>query len=142
MNRAWVVGAFVVPVALAGCGSSSGHSGPGTVTVPAYGVYAQATVPGSSAPGTRACRVTARSFAGSALMFLAHVRPHGAYPADLYYVIMREHLANFQAHRCDLKLLGSAIARALTARQRRTLLATLPNTMAATVGQGLDRAGS
>lgn len=141
MSRAWLVGAFVATLALAGCGGSSGHSGPGTVTVPAYGVYAQATVPRSEAPGTRACRVTARSFADEALVFLAHVRPHGAYPADLYYVIMREHLANFQAHRCDVKLLGRAIAHALTARQRRTLLATLPNAMAATVGQGLDRAG-
>lgn len=141
MNRARVVGAFVLPVALVGCGSSSGHSGPGTVTVPAYGVYAQATVPGSAAAGTRACRVTARAFAGSALMFLAHVRQHGAYPADLYYVILREHLANFQAHRCDVKLLGSALAHSLTAKQRRTLLATLPNPMAATVGKGLDRAG-
>ena len=141
MSRGWLVGAFVVPIAFAGCGSSSGHSGPGTVTVPAYGVYAQATVPRSAAPGTRACGVTARSFARGALMFLAHVRPHGAYPADLYYVILREHLANFQAHRCDVKLLGSALAHALTARQRRTLLAALPNPIAGTVGKGLDRAG-
>ena len=141
MSRAWVVGAFVVPVALAGCGGSSGHSGPGTVTVPAYGVYAQATVTGSAAPVTRACRVTARYFAADAIVFLAHVRPHGAYPADLYYVILRDHLATFQAHRCDVKLLGSALAHSLTARQRRTLLAVLPNQMAATVGEGLDRAG-
>jgi hypothetical protein len=74
-------------------------------------------------------------------MFLAHVRPHGAYPADLYYVIMREHLAAFQAHRCDVKLLGSAIAHSLTARQRRALLAALPDPMAATVREGLNRAG-
>jgi hypothetical protein len=75
-------------------------------------------------------------------MFLAHVRPHGAYPADIYYFLMRQHLAGFEAHRCDVKLLGSALTHALTASQRRTLLAVLPNPMAATVGQGLDRAGS
>jgi hypothetical protein len=75
-------------------------------------------------------------------MFLAHLRPHGAYPADLYYVILREHLAGFQAHRCDLKLLGSALTRALTARQRRALVAALPKAMAGTVGKGLERAGS
>ena len=126
---------------LAGCGHSSGHSGPGTVTVPAYGVYSQTTVPSSAASGTRACRVRAGSFARGALVFLAHVRPHGAYPADLYYVILRQHLAGFEAHQCDVKLLGSALAHALTARQRRTLLAALPNPMAATVGKGLDRAG-
>jgi hypothetical protein len=83
----------------------------------------------------------AETFASGALQFLAHVRPHGAYPADLYYVIMRQHLAGFEAHQCDVKLLGSALAHALTARQRRTLVAVLPSTMAATVGKGLDRAG-
>jgi hypothetical protein len=138
----WVVGAFVVSViALPGCGHSSRHTSPGTVTVPAYGVYSQTKVPGSAASGTRACRVRAETFARTTLMFLVHVRPHGAYPADLYYIIMRQHLAGFEAHRCDVKLLGSALAHALTAKQRRTLLAVLPNTMAATVGKGLDRAG-
>jgi hypothetical protein len=142
VSRARLVGALVVPVvALVGCGSS-GHSGAGTVTVPAYGVYSQTTVSGTAAPGTRVCRVTARTFARDALMFLAHIRPHGAYPADLYYVIMRDHLASFQAHRCDVKLLGSALARSLTARQRRALVAVLPHTMAGTVGESLKRAGS
>ena len=141
LSRAWVVGALVIPVALAGCGHSSGHSAPGTVTVPAYGVYGKTKVVRSTATGTHTCQVTARSFAGEADRFLAHVRPHGAYPADLYYMIMRDHLAVFQAHRCDVKLLGRALARSLTARQRQTLLTTLPNPMAATVAGGLDRAG-
>ena len=141
MSRAWVVVAFVVPVvALAGCGHSSGHSAPGTVTVPAYGVYSQTKVPGSAALGTRACRKKAGTIARDTVIFLAHVRPHGAYPADLYYLIMRQHLAGFEAHQCDVKLLGSALAHTLTSRQRRTLLAVLPSTMAATMRQGLDRA--
>jgi hypothetical protein len=142
VSRAWLIAALLVPVALVGCGGSSGHSGAGTVTVPAYGVYSKTTVPGAAAPGTRVCRVTARTFAGDALMFLAHIRPHGAYPADLYYVIMRGHLASFQAHRCDVTLLGSALTRSLTARQRRALVAALPHTMAGTVGEGLKRAGT
>lgn len=143
MSRAWLVGALVVSVvAVAGCGRSSEHSSPATIRVPAYGVYSQTTVPGSAATGTHVCRVTARRFARHTLMFLAHMRPHGAYPADLYYMIMREHLAGFQAHGCDVKVLGSALARALTARQRRALVTALPGTMAGTVRQGLQRAGS
>jgi len=74
-------------------------------------------------------------------MFLAHVRPHGAYPADIYYFLMRQHLAGFEAHQCDVELLGSAVAHALTPRQRRTLLAALPKPTAVTVGKGLERAG-
>ncbi len=135
-----MVGAFVVSVvALTGCGHSSPNTAPGTVTVPAYGVYSQTKVPGSAASGTRACRVRAETFSRGAVQFLAHVRPHGAYPADIYYFLMRQRLAGFEAHQCDVKLLGSALAHALTARQRRTLLAVLPNTMATTVGKSLER---
>ena len=129
-------------VALAGCGHSSRHSSPGTVTVPAYGVYSQTKVPGSAASGTRACRVRAETFSRGTLQFLAHVRPHGAYPADIYYFLMRQRLAGFEAHQCDVKLLGDALTHDLNARQRRTLLAVLPSTMATTLGKGLDRAGS
>lgn len=137
-----MVGAFVVfVVALTGCGHSSRHSTPGTVTVPAYGVYSQTKVPGAARSGTRACRVRAETFSRGTLQFLAHVRPHGAYPSDIYYFLMRQRLAGFEAHQCDVKLLGSALAHALTARQRRTLLAALPNTMATTLGKSLDRAG-
>jgi hypothetical protein len=85
--------------------------------------------------------VRAETFARGTLQFLAHVRPHGAYPSDIYYFLMRQRLAGFEAHQCDLKLLGSALAHALTARQRRTLLSALPGTMAATLGHALDRAG-
>jgi hypothetical protein len=142
LNRACVVSALVVSVvALSGCGHSSGHSAPAAVTVPAYGVYSQTTVPGSAASGV-SCGVSARRFARDARMFLAHVRPHGAYPADLYYVILRDNFAGFQAHRCDAKLLGSALANALTAKQRRALIVALPNPMAGTVGKGLRRAGA
>jgi hypothetical protein len=132
----------VAVLVLAGCGSSSKHSGSGAVTVPAYGVYASSTVPGSTASGAGHCRATAQRFAGGTLMFLAHVRPHGAYPSDIYYFLLRERLASFNAHRCDVKLLGSAVAHTLTTSQRRTLLAALPGTMAATLRKALDRAGS
>jgi hypothetical protein len=137
-----VVGALVVSVvALAGCGHSSRHTAPGTLTVPAYGPYAQTKVPGSAASGARACRVRAKTFARTTLMFLAHVRPHGAYPSDIYYFLMRQHLAGFEAHQCDVKLLGRALGHALTTKQRLTLLVALPGTMATTVGKSLDRAG-
>jgi len=136
-RRASLVGVLAV-VALAGCGSSSRHAAPAAVTVPAYGVYSQTKVTAA----TRDCRSTAGAVARDAGMFLAHLRPHGAYPADLYYMIMREHLAGFEADRCDVKLLGTALVKALTPKQRHTLVATLPATMAATVGHGLHRAAS
>lgn len=136
-----MVGAFVV-VALAGCGHSARHSSrPGTITVAAYGPYSQTKVPGSAASGTRACRVRAEAFSRGTLQFLAHVRPHGAYPSDIYYFLMRQRLAGFEAHQCDVKLLGSALGHALTTRQRRILLTALPKTMATTLGKSLDRAG-
>ena len=144
LSRARAIGALVVSaLAVAGCGHSSGHSAaPATVTVPAYGVYSQTTVPGSSAPGTFTCRASARTFARDTPIFLGHLRPHGAYPADLYYMILRQHLAEFQAHRCDVKQLGGALSRALTPRQQRTLVAALPNPMAGTVRKVLAGSGS
>ena len=84
----------------------------------------------------------AETFSRTTLQLLAHVRPHGAYPSDIYYFLMRQKLAGFEAHQCDLKQLGEALAHALTAKQRRTLLEALPSTMAATLGNALDRAGS
>jgi hypothetical protein len=54
-------------------------------------------------------------------------------------VILRTELADFQARRCDLRLLGRALELGLTARQRDDLLADLPRRMGATLRRALAR---
>jgi hypothetical protein len=135
----------VAVVTAAGCGGTTRHAGTTTaVTVPAYGVFPSTVVSAQAARGgdSRACRVYAETFVRDALDLLAHFGPRAAYPADLNYVILRGDHANFQARRCDPRLLGSALERRLTARQRSELIADLPHTMAADVREALARAGS
>ncbi len=129
---------------LTGCGSSAPNArAPGQATRPAYDVYPPDTISVPTAnPGSPACRSDASAFAHTALYFLAHSGPESAYPADLYYSIMREEIADYTARRCSPKLLGSALERSLTARQRRTLVADLPHQMATVVRQALSAAGS
>jgi hypothetical protein len=137
------VGAVTVAaIALAGC-ESSNHRSASTVTVPAYGVFPERTVSSSSAPPSEhVCEEDARAFTRGATQFLAHYGPQAAYPADLYYVILREAYSDFAARRCEPELLGAALRRRLTARQRSTLVDLLPSTMAAAVRRALARAGS
>jgi hypothetical protein len=134
----------VTVVALAGCGGSSPRGGTvGMVTVRAYDAYPPDTISvPSTDPESPTCRVDARAFARASLVFLAHSGPKAAYPADLYYVIMREELADFEARRCSSALLGGAVAGRLSARQRAALLAGLPSEMAASVRGALSAAGA
>jgi hypothetical protein len=114
--------AFAV-LALAGCGGGHGH----TQTVGAYGNHPATTV--AAAPGGPAvCRQDARVFASDARRFIAHTKG-GAYPADLYYVILRQDLADFQARACARTYIHDV----LTAAERRVLAAALPSAMAAVV---------
>jgi hypothetical protein len=130
--------------ALTGCGSST-HS-PGALrqaTVPAYDAYPPDTISVSGdIPRSPACRSDARSFARTARFFLAHSGPKAAYPADLYYVLMREAIADFGVRHCSPEVLGRALERALSARRRRTLVADLPRQMADIVRQALAAVGS
>lgn len=128
MKRVWVLALLGL---LAGCGG--GHRG--SVTVPAYGPYAAQTISGAASP--EECSKDARLFARDALLLLAHSGANAAYPADLYYMIIREDFTDFQARRCDPKLLGAELRGRLTQRQRTDLIADLPYAMGAVIQRGL-----
>jgi hypothetical protein len=144
--RAWLACAAVcVLAAAAGCGSGSRHAaGTTQVTVPAYGVFPATTVrTGSRKAGDgKTCRATALSFADDSADLLAHFGSKAAYPADLNYVIVRSELAAFRSGRCDLQLLGHALERRLSPKQRTDLVADLPRTVGAVVSEALARASS
>jgi len=76
-------------------------------------------------------------FARDGLLVLAHSGANAAYPADLYYMIIREDFTDFQARRCDPKLLGAELRRRLTEKQRADLLGDLPYAMADVVRRAL-----
>jgi len=124
--------AGAVTLLLAGCGGSHDR----TVTVPAYGEHPSTTI-AAGAADPRACRIDARAFANGAVLYLQHSGPKAAYPADLYYVILREALGDFQAHECDPALLGAALRARLTPAQLKAFADDLPATMAAAVRDAL-----
>jgi hypothetical protein len=139
MARSWLLGLLLAALALGGCGDSSGHGRAATqLTVPGYGGY-PATTESLSGASPGVCRRDARAFTRDAVLFLAHSGPEAAYPADLYYIGMRGVLVDFQGRRCDTALLGGALSRRLTARQRNALVAGLPHVMARVVREGLAR---
>jgi len=119
-------------LALAGCGGGShGHA----QTVGAYGSFAATTV--AALPGGPAnCRKDGEVFARDAKRFVAHSTTTAAYPADLYYVILRDDFADFQARGCAPSYLHDPLVRRLTAPERRVLVADLPTAMAAVVRSG------
>lgn len=132
--------AVVAALAVAGCGGSSGGGkSAAQATIPAYGVTPALTVARSNG---KACRTDARTLAEDARGFLAHFGSSAAYPADLNYVILRADLARLQAGRCDPRLLGGALRRMLTAKQRAELVADLPGSMARVVRKSLSADGS
>jgi hypothetical protein len=137
VRPALVIGVLAATLVLAGCGSSARQSH-AVVTVPAYGVFPATTVAAGTARNANACRRDAEAFADGARMFLAHSGPRAAYPADLYYVILREAAADFRAHGCAPVLLGAALERLLTAKQRRALIDGLPVSIADTVRESLS----
>lgn len=120
-------------LALAGCGGGShGHA----QTVGAYGSFPAATV--AAAPGGPAnCRKDGEVFARDAKRFVAHSTTTSSYPADLYYMIIREDFADFEARGCAPSYLHDPLVRRLTAAERRALVANLPAAMAARVRAGL-----
>ena len=131
MKRVWV---FVLCCAvLAGCGGGGGTKR--TVVVPAYGEHPATTV--SVSPSPAACAADARIVARDAVAFVQHSSGISAYPADLYYMIIREDLADFAARSCEPKLLGPALRARLTPKQRAVLVGALPNTLATVIRAGL-----
>ena len=105
------------------------------MTLPAYGSFPAQTISGS--PSSAECGKDARIFARDALPLLAHSSTNAAYPADLYYMILREDFADFQGRRCEPALIGAALRDRLTAKQRAALIAYLPTNMADAVRKGL-----
>jgi hypothetical protein len=134
--RTWIVCTAACAICSAGCGSASRHAAATTpVTVSAYGVVPATTVqrPAGAGGDGSACRADARRFADDAVDLLAHFGPRAAYPADLNYVIVRNDLASFRVRGCALRVLGQALERHLTPRQREELVADLPRGMGAVV---------
>ena len=130
MKRVWM-GAAVVML-LAGCGGGAKR---GTVTVGAYGGFPATTVTESASPTE--CARDGLIIARDGRSFLRHFGASAAYPADLYYMIVREDFADFEARQCDPKLLGNALRARLTPAQRTALAADLPTAMAALIRRGL-----
>lgn len=121
---------LIAVLALAGCGGGGSHGH--TQTVGAYGTFTAATV--AALPGGPAnCRKDGEDFARDAKRFVAHTTTAAAYPADLYYMIIREDFADFEARGCAPSYLHDPLVRRLTASERRVLVADLPAAMAATV---------
>jgi hypothetical protein len=132
VKRVWL--ATGIALLLAGCG---GHHAPAAkqVVVPKYGQYPAQTVTGTASPA--ACSSDARAFARDALLLLAHSSTNAAYPADLYYVILREDASDFIARSCDPHFIGAAVRARLTPAQRKALVAALPTVFAKLVQSGL-----
>lgn len=129
MKRVWMTIALVA--LLAGCGGGEHR----VVTVGAYGNYPAQTISGAASPAE--CARDGSAFARDGLMLLAHSGSSAAYPADLYYAILREDFADFEARACDPTYIGVALRRRLTAAQRTALVAALPEVMAKVVRAGL-----
>lgn len=140
MDRLWlrIAAPAAAMIALAGCGGSSPHRATGDrTTVPAYGTFPPDTISVSSTnPTSPACHLQATAFARTSRLFVTRS------PADTYYMMMREELADFGARGCSPALLGRALERGLTPAQRRSLVADLPRRMVRVVLESLSAGGS
>lgn len=124
-----------------GCGSS--HRGAVDNTTVRYGVYPGSSTPISTTnPTSASCRGDADAFARGSAKFLTHLDELAASPADPYYMLLRQQLADFQARRCDPKLLGAAIENRLSPSKRQMLLAGASRPMATALRQALAAAGA
>jgi hypothetical protein len=119
-------------LALAGCGSS----GKKAVTLPAYGDHPATTV-AAGATDPKRCTVDADAFGDAARMFLAHSGSRAAYPADLYVVLLRNALADFQAQGCDPAEMGAVLRQRLTPAEREQLVDAVSATLAAAINTAL-----
>lgn len=136
MRRVTVLLAGVAFLACA-CGSSQRAA----QTTVRYGIYPGDTSSVSTTdPMSASCRHDAVAFARGSAQFLKHYGALAASPADPYYMLLRQQLADFEARRCDPKLLGSAIARRLSSAERRVLLAHASHPMAEALRRALAAA--
>jgi len=129
--------AAIAALVLTGCGAH--HRGASRqVTVGKYGAYGAETI---TAPvGTadaKLCKADAEGFATEAHSFVMRYGSTAASSTDVYYMGLREELADFDTRRCDDRVLGRALVSRLTAKQRRLLVSELTSSMAGRVRAAL-----
>jgi hypothetical protein len=128
-------------VALLACGCGSSHRAAAGNTTVRYGIYPAGTATVSTTdPHSPSCRQDAVAFARGSVKYLTHYAALAASPADPYYMLLRQQLADFQARHCDPKLLGSAIKGRLPASRRQVLLAHASHPMAVALRRALAAA--
>jgi hypothetical protein len=136
-----LVAVLVVGVAVLACGCGSSQRDATKQTTVRYGIYPGDTSSVSTTnPRSASCRQAADAFASGSAQFLTHYGELAASPADPYYMLLRQQLADFQARRCDPQLLGTAIERRLSPSERRVLLARTSRPMAAALRGALSAA--
>lgn len=120
---------------VAGCGGSHKQAGHIEV-IPSDGSFPSVTVTvsGNSAAD---CANDITTFADNAHQVLLHEGPQAAYPADLYFLGIRDAFRDFQVRGCPLSLLGETLAKRFTASQLRALITYLPSTAAPPLRAGL-----
>lgn len=136
MRYAFVSGVtLLAAVLLAGCGGS--HRGAAHLeTIPSDGSFPQITVTvyGNS---TADCAGDAEAYTRNARLLLFHTGAEGGYPGDLYYFNMRNAFRDYQVRSCPRSIISTVLARRLTRRQLRKLLAYVPRTMTSVVRAAL-----
>jgi hypothetical protein len=118
------------------CGDHRAASRP--VTVGKYGDFGAETI--TAPTGTadeRLCKVDANGFATEAHSFVMRYGSTAASSTDVYYMGLREELADFDARRCGAGVLGKALVEKLTAKQRRLFVSELTRAMASRVRAAL-----
>jgi hypothetical protein len=136
MRRAAVAALLLV---LSGCGGGSSAPRQRTVTLAGYGGFAAQTITGTYSAAE--CTKDVHSFTREAKLLVAHAGPEASYPADLYYMDLRIPYADFVARGCGPAELGRALVHAMTRKDRRVLVDSVPAGMAQLVQDALAHAG-
>ena len=132
---------LVAGFVLLGCGCGSSHGSTVAQTTVRYGIYPGGTATVSTSdPTSASCRQDAVAFARGSVKYLTHYAALAASPADPYYMLLRQQLADFEARHCDPKLLGNAIKGRLSPSKRQVLLAHASNPMADALRRALAAA--
>jgi hypothetical protein len=131
--------ALLAGLAVLACGCGSSMRSDSNRTTVRYGIYPGGTATVSTTnPTSDSCHRDAVAFARGSAKYLTHFGQLAASPADPYYMLLRQQFGDFEARRCDPKLLGSAIEHRLSPAQRRVLLAHASGPMAAALRQALS----
>jgi hypothetical protein len=94
----------------------------------------------AAAPPSPFCVREAGRAADNAARILRYYGPGQVYPADVAYLSFRRSISLFEEGDCDPAVLGKALKRRLTARQRAELLTHLPATLVRSVEGALAAA--